>query len=114
MRVKLSLRDSERVVEAPTSTGTPKKCKALFGEPLQREPPKSVKHFSGNPYGQDLIVDGSSRKSTPTIKWRLYVLYLAPAVLFYRSYKKRAIRESPLRNLLPFNKRTVEDAGPYN
>ena len=179
LRVKLSLRDSERVVGAPTPTGTPKKCKALFGEPLQREPPKSVKHFSGNPYGQDLIVNGSSGTSTPTI----FYFPLAPAVLFYRLCKKRAIRESPLpkhnfslfvihfslfisfsgrrgrrplrarfdcgrdgegdvcflngrfvnrpyeniylfingssrrrslRNLLPFNKRTVEDAGPYN
>ena len=66
---------------------TPKKCKALLGEPLQREPPKSVKHFSGNPYGQDLIVNGSSRTPVPTIKWRLYVLYLAPDILMCGTVK---------------------------
>ena len=51
------------------------------------------------PYGICyLLTNGPSRTPVPTIKWRLYVLYLAPA----------------LRKPLPFHKRTVVDAEKRN
>ena len=48
------------VITPSTASGPPpSKMEAFVGEPLSREPPKSVKHFSGNPYHENARSDGA-------------------------------------------------------